>query len=200
MQDTTLFCLFVLLLVLPLPVSPESQFARGQFRDVIGSNAVTESMPRQQPVNPNRTPLERMDQASHDKPATPHQDSHCMNGGTGFLNTFCFCIDGFTGRYCETLINNSCGDVPHGQYVYRNCSICCCVDGVMDCRLHELEGCKKKQDEASFESIENIESNEVSLEIASHSSAPQGSKLSLILITYTTIWLQIGYFIDLSVR
>ena len=75
--------------------------------------------------------------------ATRDDSSHCMNGGTGFLNTFCFCQPDFSGRYCESHLNNSCGDVQHGQYVYRNCSLCCCIDGVFECRKHELEGCRK---------------------------------------------------------
>ncbi|XP_038069138.1 uncharacterized protein LOC119738348 isoform X2 [Patiria miniata] len=123
-----------------------------------------------------------------------HDSTHCMNGGTGFLRSFCFCKAEYTGRYCEHRVNGSCDAVNHGDWVYRNCSYCLCVDGVFECRRHELEGCREEPETPKHH---NYLEDSVALEMHPHRNGciPQRSSslvplMTLVVLVHRILWLQ----------
>lgn len=60
----------------------------------------------------------------------------CQNGGTCILGSFCTCLIGFKGRYCEEIQNKPCGDMTHNTEKLDftgSCRLCRCFDGTIVC-------------------------------------------------------------------
>ncbi|XP_022097255.1 teratocarcinoma-derived growth factor-like isoform X2 [Acanthaster planci] len=201
MQLTTDWGICVYLVVIFLAFATASEHQKVLTSDRVSSSGRPSGAGRSKPRRPNDTlgkgsgatkPRRQPVRDISEPTAYRHDSSHCKNGGTGFLRSFCFCTEEYKGRYCEDRVNSSCDTVNHGDWVYRNCSVCQCVDGVLECRRHELEGCRKEPDTSKYHSHQDG----VALEMQPHSNGCilQGSLLTplmaLLVYFHRILWLQ----------